>query len=288
MFEKIKQINSEYNISSNILLLLTIISVNFTSYLYYYDLNILSLIDTNTILKFTLGMVLPFVLLSGLVSIFLVIPKSILVTASKTMNMEENSAVIESFFNHFILKVSLTFILFSAFYIGIVYTCVLLLLIVIYFLIITILSKVLGIQFGITGMSKVGLFFNPLMSTKIVKNEIKNFNFFKLIISYIGVLLILGSICLGFFRAIHVENKPFVILKNINDEYSLVLTTSNGVILYENKKRNIIFKDWQNLDGMKLSNDNARSFNHIVSIRSDIDRDIEDIKKFYESISFEN
>ena len=71
VLKSIFDLNKKYNLIENLLLLVSIVSVNFISFVAYYDINSLSILDSSAITKYSLTIVTIYVLTSASIAVLL-------------------------------------------------------------------------------------------------------------------------------------------------------------------------------------------------------------------------
>ncbi len=275
MFSRIKSIVKEFNIVKNLLLMLSVLTINFAVFVSYYDINSFILIDLTTISRFSLNFIYTYALSSGITIVLLFLIKSILPYFYATNYYKRKYSII---INRYIIdskytRYAFTLVLFIYLYTGFINSLyligILILMIGIHILnklgkyyIITSIKRKKKIQEKIKKVSTLDLkdFFknqyielkaNFIAESNVTKKSL-NLKIIKIFFtSYIGIIVICFSFALGIFRADFVEQTMHVKIKE--KEYILFFVNSNGIILYDQVNKDQVNKDqvkfvpWDNL-----------------------------------------
>lgn len=272
----------------------TIITVNFTSYTAYFDINAFMIIDLTSITKHVLGIVILFTLVSSSIMIcFLVINNFILlpIYQMKLFNKEYNKPF-DNFFTSFYLRLISVILVFSFIYMGIYNTLYLISFFILFFILIYLYSILKSIIFRIRNVQdnkatfvevlmniksddylpliKKFLYDNltsslalVLYSKKASKIALNKDNFIKFITTNIGIMIVFLSLFMGIARADYIENNMEVSINKEKDFYTLFLNTSNGVLLYSERKDNVRFISWDRLDDLSFKKEKKRNWTNL-------------------------
>lgn len=279
---KITKINNKYNILQNILLFFTILTVNFSSYVAFFDINSFMLIDLTSISKYIFSSIILFTLVSSSLLIFFLFIKNTFLPIFYELRLFRKKYIesIEFFFDSYLTKFFLTLFVFLYIYIGISNTLLLFLILILYLFINLVYSNLkhltikkrldedesekiiyfdllkkeninsnksfyLMLEFYIDFISNIPSLFNNILIS--INNSLKKENFFKFIGTNIGLLIILFSLSLGIFRANYVKNNIEIKVEDLSTNYVLFLNTDNGILLYDKNEKKVNFIPWNNL-----------------------------------------
>ncbi len=287
------------NILGNILLFGAIITANVTVYISYFDVNSLSVIDSTTAIKHTLGFTMLYAMAYAGVAIFLQFLQSYILTKDSLDLVvfhlkiplkirEELHSIIENFFCRF----TITILIFSIIYVGLEKSAIIMLLFLIYFGFI-IFSKyshsmeiIKGTAVSSDASKNTTDFQGQLTKEKLInvrllenvtqylefitdifkesKENLKNGKYFEFVIGKVGVFFLLLSISFGVARAVYVEDNVHVKINKESVIYAIYMTTSSGVGLYDLENRIAIFSSWDSIDKMKFIKNKRRTLENIL------------------------
>ncbi len=249
----------------NTILILSITSAHFASYILAFDINALLLIDPTSILSFTTTATILYVFISLGVLLFLYIGKTLigylLFVTFPDIKASEMVAIriLMSLFENKLVKYASIILVFSYFYIGIMNT--------LYF-IITIIIVIIVVYIGeLTYQEYQKSFLSLIENERIKGTEAKSENiiyenisikgispdkksFINFLSNKVAIILVLCSILLGGYRALYIQNHNFV--KMNENKYSLYITTSSGIGLYDNNSTSVIFISWDNVSNLNF------------------------------------
>jgi len=253
------------NFLEYLIILLSIVTVNFVVYIIQFNFNILILVDSVAISNYTFEMLLLYALISLLsrlvfkyiFNMFLILP-----TYAKVKNTEEDSSVIfllgklENVLADKLFRIMINLMIFSYFFTGFMQTITT----TVFMSIITYLWFYIErayIKFAISTTklqnnindntnNKKFIDYIKLMSTK------KELTLKQFMIDNIGVLLILLSFIIGNARADYVKNNIHININNDTKRYTLYLTTATGIGIYNNETQETLFISWDNIKHIKF------------------------------------
>ena len=261
------------DVMDGLLLFLAFFSANFVSYIYYYDLNILSLIDSSSIVSHISTMSLYYVISYALVSVLL----NVMIASSEMdfSNVEEHytgnkigrfivgcilsfSEIFRSLlpvFSNRIFKIISIVSLFSFLYVGFLNFIYIVIVFVFYlcFLIFMVIFNKFINQDSVSKVIKkdgkekeIYILLTKKMTADIFMNDSIN-----VVMSKFGVLLILISVSLGTARADYVTKSSFIFI-NSTQSYSIVINTSSGVVVRSHGDQSLSFFSWDDFSKSKF------------------------------------
>ena len=179
----------KYNIIKNIVLLLSIVSVNFAAYIAYYDINIFILIDSSAIMKYIFGLLILFAFVSAVITLFLLFLEKYLFMPFSILHIT-NQKTVSSVIN--LLRFPLILFIFNIIYVGWSNTLKIVIIFIFYFGIIFVTDLINKSDL----VSKKNKTLNPIASIKSIlkgkkiniKNMIKEYfifikDFFKFFVT---------------------------------------------------------------------------------------------------------
>lgn len=257
----------KYNVIKNILLLLSIVSVNFAGYIAYYDINIFMMIDSSAIIKYIFSLLILFAFVAAVTTLVLLfIEKYIFSTPISFFHIGDEKKI-SSIFN--LLRYPLIILIFSCIYIGWLNTLKIFFVFIFYFGVIYIGEIVNDTYFKTGNKNKINIiaFIKSTIKTHNFKEAFNNINqfvkdYFGLIIDYFkfllkfnpqnfelkhfiftrfGFMFLLLALSLGIGRASFVNNSFYVKLNSNNQVYVLFLSTTNGIFLFDKNKDEVFY-----------------------------------------------
>lgn len=267
------------NIIENILLFGAIISANFASYIAFYDINALMIIDSTTVAKYLLGITVTFVIVSTAISIVLLLLQnlSLLVSDNDGLISKDKRRDMHDAIGNKIFKFILTMIIFIFIFIGLENSLIIILLLLGYVsaLIIfnalfdseevplehnkkddiTIAQKLFGLLHPLSG---IHVFSKNLNLQKAI-NHLSKGEYFEFILGKVGIIVILFSLALGVGRADYVENNIHVKINNVEKHFVLYITTDDGIGLFDRKLKQVSFISWGNVENLVFLSKKRRS-----------------------------
>ncbi|MFG0453612.1 hypothetical protein ACF8D4_22625 [Shewanella sp. YQ_9] len=275
-------------LGGNIILVLSSLSSTFVAYIYFFDINILSLVDAKSFAGHVTVAALYYVLSSALVNIFIHYLLSVMSgdvrqplyhidTDNKAVQMifsslnkiifalENANVILYRILSHLITKIFLITCVFSGFYVGLEnllkiiailfwYTIVF----VVFYLLHTIVNKrvfrkVEDNSFNVSSGLSVSIF-----------NEMKN-HVLSVFVGKIGVFVILISVSVGYYRGEHITNTSEVTLRD-SSKHSIILNTESGVVLISADKEKLIsFVSWNDFSKSHFSQLKRNNINQKIS-----------------------
>lgn len=247
---------------NNIILLLSVISINFASYIAFFDLNSLSIVDSSTISRHILNLVIPYILVSVLVTLIIHLINfnfeyskviDVFKYGVREGKFSKLIKLVMKFSNGTMIKYGIIVLLFCFYYIGTDLTLAILLIFCM-FVLIFILTYIMY------------SFVNKIFIKHIIKNSAiekdrlelqnilnKKINYKSMLINNIGILIVLFSLILGMARATHVYVTNYVKINDNNTSYILYMATMSGVGLYDKKLQQVSFKSWDTINNIEFS-----------------------------------
>jgi hypothetical protein len=229
----------------NLVIFISIITVNFASYLLMFDFHTLILVDSVSISNYIFQMLILLTLISSAVTLLskyifnflLILPTYIKNKDNKTLILWLDK--VEIFFNDKLFKIIIIVILFTYFFTGFLQM-------IIISIVITLISSVwFYIEKDYLNIKKSTKSVNLTSGKKQMK--LKEF-----IINNIGILLILLSFMIGNSRSYYVKDNINININDNTKEYALYLTTSTGIGIYDNELEQTLFISWDNVKSMKF------------------------------------
>ena len=283
LISSIRNITKKYYVIKNILLLLSIVSVNFAAYIAYYDINIFMMIDSSAIIKYTFGLLILFAFVAALTTLMLLfIEKYIFLPSFFHIGDEKR---VSSIFN--LLRYPLIILIFSCIYIGWLNTIKIFFVFIFYFGVIYIVEIFNDRYFKIRHKNKINIiaFIKNTIKIRNFKEVLNNINqffkdYFALIIDYFkfilkfnpqnfelkhfifskfGFMFLLLALLLGIGRASFVNNRFYVKLNTSNEVYVLFLNTTNGIFLFDKNKDEVFYTANDKIKKLVFLKDSRRS-----------------------------
>ncbi len=288
MLDKLYKIIKDRHVLETVIILLSILSVNFSSYISYFDLNTIAIIDSTSISKYFFGAVVLYAIVSACVSIFLLFVQNLILKSSEVLlavDVEKNGEVstgresIESIQNSLegkVVKYFLIIIIFCFLYVGFTATILIFFLCFIYISVIAYfrskfsdklqvrVDKVAG-KYEIDSLVGMGFFPHGLALKFLfyffidAMINIKSGKYSDFILSKVGVLLLLFSFSLGIGRAFFVEDNVHVNLNGGEKTLVLYLATNDGIAIYDKDVGQVSFTSWGNISELVFIGNKRRS-----------------------------
>ena len=252
---------------TNLIILLSVISANFAAYISFFDLNSLAIIDSSTISKHIINLLIPYILVSVCITLAIHIGKLDMGLAKlyKVLHYRKEGIFIRVWkfymnsFSSAVWKQGVILLLFCFLYIGtsntlvflLIFGCLMVFYILLYFLYSHYSKAIIKSCISKTSIEKDKL---ELQNIYDEKTSYKN-----AIIANIGIIIIAFSFFLGIARAIHVYNTTLVKINDDTNNYVLYMTTISGVGLYDWKSKEVSFKSWDSIDNIHFNIENKKS-----------------------------
>lgn len=265
-----------------VILGLAAISASFLSYMYYFDINALALVDAGTLTKHVLVISLHYAGALAVVSVSLVIfqhfmtSRDVISASSSIVSYELNlSSVIPSsirlalwsVFEKRVLRTTLTVILFSLVYIGVSNSLIWALLTSIVFIIISVLYLRFLSEGNGCEDTNVVTFLNGKITFEVpvltITDEMRETSG-NYIIAKTGVIILYLALSIGVGRANYIEENTKVLFSSSQKSMAIVASSSSGLILYDTDLEIILFKPWSEIKGMTLPFKNQKSLKKLV------------------------
>lgn len=265
-----------------LLLIAAAISANFLTYIYYFDINALALIDSSTVAKHVLILSLNYVGALAVVTIVLVLyqhtflqlelAKVVGKLADFQLNMgpdlfrRSSRVLLWKLFEERTLRLLFTVLFFSFFYIGRINSLLLCLVSAIFFpLMVFLYLKFIGEEdYGekIITMNILGNKINTSVPTFNSSDDIKQTSIHYLL-TKVGFVAIYLALAIGIGRADFVKNNVRVSFANEAQEVTIIASSSAGMIFYDVEKSFVFFKSWEALGNLSLPSESQRSIKTI-------------------------
>lgn len=260
-----------------VILGLAVISASFLSYIHYFDINALALVDSGTLTKHVLVVSLHYAGSLAFVSVSLLLFQNVMTSKEVVFLMSRYNTIdidlakilprsvrfaLWSFLEKRILRTTLTILVFSLAYMGLVNTLKLiaitaLLAILVSYFYLRFLSEDNGLPetevvrfFG----DKVKIHIPLIPLTDEVKEKSSNYFTAK-----IGVVVLYLALAIGIGRANYITNSTKVAISGEDQELVIVASSSSGLILYDLEAKIVLFKPWSKVGTLELPIENQRS-----------------------------
>ena len=267
-----------------VILTLAALSANFLTYIYYFDINILSLIDAGSVAKHVLVLSLHYVGALAVTSITMVLLQQIIAQeeflgiASKTSGLDLTGfprsirLLFWQLFERRTFRTIATVLLFSAFYIGLKNSFILLIISLLVFVFISYLYlRFIGEEYQEKRFRKLTVFNHSIVfsePTFTINKEMKKTSI-RFMMAKIGIIVMFLALSIGIGRGSYVENNVRVNLgKNLNN-ISMVTSTSSGIVFYDTISKHVFFKSWDSLEHIELPLDSQKSLKKLAQVEID-------------------
>jgi hypothetical protein len=290
MLDKLYKVIKDRHVLETVIILLSILSVNFSSYISYFDLNTISIIDSTSISKYFFGAVVLYAIVAACVSILLLFVQNLILIISEiplvlghevlgsVVISKESRKNIQVGLEGRVIKYLLILMTFCFLYIGFMATFLIFFLCLLYISVISYFRK----KFADEGQMRVDVeqsnekfkidssIYNGVIPGGFLVNflvdflidaitDIKKGKYSDFIISKVGVLLLLFAFSLGIGRAFFVEENIHVNLNGGEKILVLYLTTNDGVALYDKGVGQVSFTSWGNISDLVFVGGKRRS-----------------------------
>ena len=275
-------------LGGNIILVLSSLSSTFVAYIYFFDINILSLVDAKSFAGHVTVAALYYVLSSALVNIFIHYllnamsgdvrqPLHHIDTDNKAVQMVysclnklsfslgSTHVVLYRILSHLVTKILLITCVFSGFYVG--YENFLKILVILF----SYAGVFVALHLIHTGYNKVVIrkvsenSFNASSSASVSLFDGLKKNVLSVFVKKIGVFVILISVSVGYFRGEHITNTSEVTLRD-SSKHSIILNTESGVVLISADKEKLIsFVSWNDFSKSHFSQLKRNNINQKIS-----------------------
>jgi len=242
----------------NFLLFFSLTSINFASYMLYFDIKSAILIDSLTIATHFINIAISYVLSLTVVNIYIYFAKNQYPDAMWEL-IKDQEFVKKTIFrfddkfytyiNSPIFKYIFILIIFCILYLGIKITIKMICVYIIIFLLMRFFRKL------ITNIAKEKLKNSPkpltyrqYLAQKALNNDKNNFK--EYIIKNISILLMILSVSFAIGRAYYVEQHIKVKVNNSSKVLILWYKTSSGIGLYNREKKVSSFIPWDNISNL--------------------------------------
>lgn len=281
------------NILTNMLLVGSIVSITFASYISCFDINAFIFVNASTVGKHFTEMAILYVLVLAGVSLLLLFASNYLTVSERFKNSqstifsffsfvvieipEDETILFQKFLSSLITKYLLTILIFSILYVGAVNALYISSLFIIYCTILYLghhinqkeiledpkynNSEEKNLEAKKKG--KISIIAQEILSSVNLdiqesNEKIKNGEFIQFFAKGLGIILVLLSFSLGIGRADFVKHNLLVKMTEKEGSFALFLTTSSGVGLYDIDNEKVIFIPWGRLDEMELDSQKRR------------------------------
>ncbi|MEH0700791.1 hypothetical protein [Vibrio owensii] len=257
-----------------VILTLAALSANFLTYIYYFDINILSLIDASSVAKHVLVLSLHYVGALAVTSIFMVLLQQIIAQeeffgiASKTSGLDLTGfprsirLLFWQMFEERTFRTIATVLLFSVFYIGSRNSLILLVISLLVFVLISYLYlRFIGEEYQEQKFRKLSVFNHSIVfavPTITINKEMKQTSI-RFMMAKLGIIVMYLALSIGIGRGSYVENNVRVNLGNDFENISMITSSSSGIVFYDTINKYVFFKSWNALDHIELPLDSQKS-----------------------------
>lgn len=301
--ERLVQYVKDVRLVESIILFMSVVSVNFAAYISYFDINVLSIIDSTALTKHVFGLLVVYIIVSASVTLFLfflssgvfynfavdlsnVIPNELI--KSLRFSPERSQEIIESP----VTKYFFVFLIFLFSYVGVNNALLVILVFFVYFSLIA-LHRASSLyrkndpkEWEATAMIKAdekfknksesikgvylfgqGLsiaFKKDVAAIALAIKSVREGEFLGFMASKIGIALIFTSLVLGIGRADYVSRNVIVTLEEGNGSSVLFMSTFNGVGLYNSDDGKVEFVSWDNINSLSFSIDNKKTLTNLI------------------------
>ncbi|MFL9625671.1 hypothetical protein [Aeromonas jandaei] len=256
-----------------VILTLAALSANFLTYIYYFDINVLSLIDTSSVAKHVLVLSLHYVGALAVTSIAMVLLQQIIAQeeflgiASKTSGLDLTGfprsirLLFWQMFEERTFRAIVTVFIFSIFYIGVINSLILLVISLLVFILVSYLYlRFIGEEYQEKKFRKISVFNHSIMfaiPTFTINTEMKHTSM-RFMMAKLGIIVMFLALSIGVGRANYVVKNVRVKLGN-DFEYSMVTSSSSGIVFYDTINKYLFFKSWDALGQIELPLENQKS-----------------------------
>jgi len=273
--ENIKSFFERKNVLELLLILSSVMTVNFMAYFIRYDINALTIVDSTTIAKHIFHVIILYTIISALVYIlftFLKVKNLLEIFFKKGFSFNKKLAM-------FFIKHMISILIFMFFYVGFINALLIVIATSIYlFIRIYTIKKsekkdkkviqslnssetLAGARlpyFSFIFMGPIGIIGEILFSlVKYFINESqrsleisKTENILRVLTTELGVLLLSLALLSGLARADYVEKSILVNLNQEKEILVLYMTTNNGVGLYNRELKEVSFSSWDSIKNL--------------------------------------
>ncbi|MDX4067894.1 hypothetical protein Q6A87_08535 [Aliarcobacter skirrowii] len=269
--KKINELINKYKPINNMILLFSVISINFSAYISFFDINAFHYVNLSTLLNYIFSLFLPFSLISGAVLLSFLFLKDYLMLPFYSYKILKTSLnIVKKLLSNKIIKIIIIILLFSFISIGMMQTFILISLSIFFFGAIFLykgitheitinknkfirmnnLNKKIFKLLRFSILKKEFLFATKLLQSRYFGNMD---NLATFISSHIGLIIIFLSIFFGTARAQYISDNNIIKIKN--KEYILILNNSNNLLLYDTSKEVVIVKYDTKLNEIILKKD---------------------------------
>ncbi|WP_019281407.1 hypothetical protein [Vibrio anguillarum] len=266
-----------------VILTLAALSANFLTYIYYFDINVLSLIDASSVAKHVLVLSLHYVGALAVTSIAMVLLQQIIAQeeflgiASKTSGLDLTGfprsirLLFWQMFEERTFRAIATVFIFSIFYIGVRNSFILLVISLLVFILVSYLYlRFIGEEYQEKKFRKISVFNHSIVfaiPTITINTEMKHTSM-RFMMAKLGIIVMFLALAIGVGRANYVENNVRVKLGN-DFKYSMVTSSSSGIVFYDTINKYVFFKSWDALGHIELPLESQKSLKTLVEVDRD-------------------
>ncbi|HHQ4505567.1 TPA: hypothetical protein ACSP3X_000357 [Aeromonas hydrophila] len=266
-----------------VILTLAALSANFLTYIYYFDINVLSLIDASSVAKHVLVLSLHYVGALAVTSIAMVLLQQIIAQeeflgiASKTSGLDLTGfprsirLLFWQIFEERTFRAIATVFIFSIFYIGVRNSFILLVISLLVFILVSYLYlRFIGEEYQEKKFRKISVFNHSIVfaiPTFTINTEMKHTSM-RFMMAKLGIIVMFLALSIGVGRANYVEKNVRVKLGN-DFEYSMVTSSSSGIVFYDTINKYLFFKSWDALGHIELPLESQKSLKKLVEVERD-------------------
>ncbi|MGR5447123.1 hypothetical protein ACPV47_19665 [Vibrio jasicida] len=259
-----------------IILGLAAVSANFLSFIYYFDINALSLIDSGTVTKHVLIITLHYAGSLAAVSVGLLLFQHMM-TSKEVLSFLGKSAPLSfslemlprslrltlwNVLEKRTLRMILTISLFSIFYIGHINSLKLLgLSVLIVFVVSYLYLRFLGEESEHEKIQVLHLLGDSIkveFPTMTITDEMKEKSQGYLV-AKLGVIILYTALAVGIGRANYIEHNTGVIVAEHEEPLAVIGSSASGLLLYELNKKVVVFQPWSKVDSLSLPLERQKS-----------------------------
>ncbi len=267
-----------------VILTLAALSANFLTYIYYFDINVLSLVDASSVTKHVLVLSLHYVGALAITSIVMVLLQQIVAQeeflgiVSKKSGLDLTGfprsmrLLFWQFFEKRTFRTVSTVFIFSIFYIGLRNSFIFLFISLLVFVLVSYLYlRFIGEEYQEKKLRKISVFNHSIIfavPTITINTEMKKTSM-RFMMAKLGIIVMFVALSIGIGRGNYVENNVRVKLDNNFERISMVTSSSSGIVFYDTIKKYVFFKSWDALGRIELPFESQKSLKKLGKMEGD-------------------